>query len=545
MVKCPNCGAEIEFDPSLQEVKCDYCYSTFKVEELNNINLETIQGAQHDNDVYSGETYKCNQCGATLMTFDETAITFCSYCGSQAIIKDKMISVNNPDFVIPFAKTKYDCMKAYKDRINGFFLAPSYLKKDAQIDKFRGIYMPYAVFNLHKNGKETNKGEICTGRVGSYIYYDKYDVTADVDVSYEGLSFDLVSKFYDNFSTSIPFNFKLAKPFDINYLHGFYADTYDVKDSHYKYVAQQIVAPDVSRRLRSNVTFRRYGVSSPKIDLKCDSKIGMFPVYFLATRDKSNKKVHYAAVNGQTGKVACDLPIDFGKYILVSLVVALAIFAIINGALVLTPTKVAVFSIIMCIINLIISKNQARKIDERANHTTDIGIVSQASKSDSVSKTLTGLNDAYGIPNKQVEELNKDSGLLGELAPLLFFWILFAMFGLYDGLSGFLIGLIGASFVMVPSCLIIIAQHNNTKKTSSDKKKNKKSVAFKYIYKEIIGIIISVLAIMSMQANDFYYYGAAFVSLLLVILSFKDLVQEHNLLTSNVLPQLNERGGNK
>ena len=479
MIKCPNCGAELEFDPSLQKVTCGYCGSTFKVEDLNKINLDTVKDSQKDSDYYTGETYKCNQCGATLMTFDETAITFCSYCGSQAIIKDKMISVNNPDYVIPFSKTKEECVKAYKDKLSSFIFTPNYLRNESQIDKFRGIYMPYAVFNLNKKGILRGNGEIYDRRVGNYIYYDKYTVEADVDASYEGMSFDLVSKYYDNFSTSIPFDSKSIVPFNINYLHGYYADSCDVKDIHYQEVAQKIIEPDVIKRLNSNSTFKKYRVTDYKIDFDKDSKVGMFPVYFLATRDKDNKKVHYAAVNGQTGQVACDLPIDFKKYILISLLIALLVFIVINNFLILTPTKVAVFALVLNIINLFYSKNQASKINKRANHTTDIGFVSKSKK------TFTVPNfETYGIDDK-------------------------------------------------------IASGSKMVKNKSNK------VDVKYIYKEIIGIIISIIAFLTMQANDVYYYGAAVISIFLAVLSFRDLVNEHNLLTSNELPQLNTRGGNK
>ena len=43
--------------------------------------------------------------------------------------------------------------------------------------------------------------------------------------------------------------------------------------------------------------------------------------------------------------------------------------------------------------------------------------------------------------------------------------------------------------------------------------------------------------------EDKYYYGASILSLLLVVLSFYDLVKEHNLMVSNKLPQLETRGG--
>ena len=44
---------------------------------------------------------------------------------------------------------------------------------------------------------------------------------------------------------------------------------------------------------------------------------------------------------------------------------------------------------------------------------------------------------------------------------------------------------------------------------------------------------------------DIYYYGAAVGILLLVILSFYDLVKEHNLIVSTKLPQLEKRGGSE
>ena len=458
MIKCPSCGAEIEFDPSLQEVKCSYCNNIIKIEDFKE-NIEDIKGAQVDKDTFSGESYKCNQCGATLMTFDDTAITFCCYCGSQAIIKDRIVNQINPDLIIPFSKTKEECVNAYKNKINKFLFAPKYLKEDMQLDKFRGIYMPYAIFNLTKNGSVSNEGETYRGRFGDYVFYDKYRVDTELDVSYDGISFDLISKFYDNFSRAIPFDYNKAEPFNIHYLHGFYADTFDVNKEQYVETAKEVVAPDVSKRLKTDPIIRKHGVASPKINFDFDSKIGMYPVYFLATRDKTNKKVHYAAVNGQTGEVACDVPFDFGKYILVSLLVSAVIFLIINTFLILTPTKVAIFAIIMGIINLIIATSQVSKIDDRLYHYSDIGYQSK--------------ND------------------------------------------------------------------NN-----ANKKKQKTSV-FKYIYKIVLGIIIAFIAIFSNLADDLYYYGATFISLILIILSYIDLVKEHNLLSSSELPQFEERGGNK
>lgn len=35
--KCPNCGAEINFDPTLQKGKCDFCMSEFTVGDIERL----------------------------------------------------------------------------------------------------------------------------------------------------------------------------------------------------------------------------------------------------------------------------------------------------------------------------------------------------------------------------------------------------------------------------------------------------------------------------------------------------------------------------
>lgn len=453
MIKCPGCGGEVEFKPGQKKVVCQYCGTKFDPEQK----VADVKTAKENNDTFSGKTYSCTQCGATLMTFDETAITFCSYCGSQAMIEEKMIKQNNPDFIIPFEKTKEECIAAYKSKVSKALFAPSYMKDDVVVQKFRGIYMPYGVYKVGYNGKTTNKGSKYSHRSGDYIYYDDYTVTADVNTEYDGISFDLVSKFYDKFSTSIPYNYKLRKDFNPNYLTGFYADTKDVDESVYDTEACTVAKSDANSRLRKVGGFSKYGCSNPTVPLGVlDKKVGMFPVYFLAIRDKSNTKLHYAVINGQTGKVALDLPIDFKKYIIGSIILAIICFLLIDNIIVLTPKKVALFAIMAGVVSLIISAIQASSIKKRETHSDDKGYMSK-----------------------------------------------------------------------------------------QETKKVKTTGTFKYLYKEIISIIIPLFALLCNFVNDAYYYGAAIIALVLVVLSFKDLVKEHNILSSNKLPQLEKRGGDE
>ena len=64
------------------------------------------------------------------MTFDDTAVTFCSYCGSQAMLESRMMKQNKPDYIIPFKVTKEQCITNYKKKLAKALFAPSYMKND-------------------------------------------------------------------------------------------------------------------------------------------------------------------------------------------------------------------------------------------------------------------------------------------------------------------------------------------------------------------------------------------------------------------------------
>lgn len=38
--KCPSCGAPLKWEPSAGRIACDYCNSSFSVEEVENFNQE-------------------------------------------------------------------------------------------------------------------------------------------------------------------------------------------------------------------------------------------------------------------------------------------------------------------------------------------------------------------------------------------------------------------------------------------------------------------------------------------------------------------------
>ena len=455
MIKCPNCTGEMNYEAVEGLVKCPYCGSIFNPKELKTEVKMATERPINNNGIYQGKSYNCTQCGATLLTFDETAITFCSYCGSQAMIESKMIQQNNPDFLIPFEKSKEECFANYKKLVNKSLYAPNYLKTDITFEKFRGIYIPYAIYKIGYNGPVKNEGLKYSHRSGDYEIYNKYAVNYDVNSTYEGLSYDLLSKFYDKFSTAIPYDYHKKVPFNPNYLIGYYADTMDVDKDIYLPEAINMARNDFTSKAKKYREFKLYGVNYPTAPLKSiETKTGMFPVYFLALRNKKNTRINYAVVNGQSGEVVAELPVDFKKYLIVSTLLAIIIFIFIDLYLVLTPREVSIVGIVLGIIGLVISKIQYDQLKRRENHLDDLGVSS-----------------------------TKTNQLPGKI-----------------------------------------------------KFKNKKL---------LIAIVLPIIALLLNLVSDLYYYGAALISFLLTIISFYEIINEHNELVSNKIPQLEARGGDE
>lgn len=368
-MKCIACGAEIEFNVEKQKLCCEYCRSEFDPKEYEKLSKEAKKQTIETN------LYTCTNCGAELMTYDDTAITFCCYCKSSMVLHDKVYQENTPKYVVPFKVTKEECIKLYKKKIDKMLFAPKYMKDNVEIQQFRGIYMPFAVYNLTRHGDQSNKGSKYWKRVGDYDYYKDYEIKSNIDFDVDGLTYDVSSNFSDTFSQSIvPYNLKEAEPFDVKYMSGFYADAKDVKEDTYEKDAKQAIKRLATKKMKTIKEHTKYGCSNPKIDAYVkEVNIAYLPVYFLSIKNKKNDTLNYAVINGQTGKVSIELPIDFKKYILASLMCSIVTFIIVNSMFSMSPTTLLLASIGASLISIIISLVLARDLRKHESFENDAG----------------------------------------------------------------------------------------------------------------------------------------------------------------------------
>ena len=361
MYACPNCGGNLRFDIRTQQLGCAYCQTQVDVYSFEDNTPATEKQTEFDATVFS-----CPQCGGEILSTDTSAAEFCSFCGASTILHSRLSKEKRPSYIIPFQKTKEDCKQAYGALMKKAIFAPDALKNPKHIDGFRGIYMPYWTFHLTQEGSFSLNGSTSKRR-GDYIYTDHYRLSGEIDAYYKGLSYDASSSFDDHISEKIaPYDVKGMKAFTPAFLSGFYADTADVDAQTYENEAKNIAIENSTNaiyqefsgvRLESLLTPDALQTQVKEVDRT------MFPVWFMSYRNAG--RVAYATVNGQTGKVVTDLPVDPQKYWTGSLLLAVPIFLLLNLLFTITPFALLVITTILAIISLVIYTYEINAIQKK------------------------------------------------------------------------------------------------------------------------------------------------------------------------------------
>ena len=344
MVGCPTCGAALRFDIASQKMACDHCGNFFETQQLSdNSSRDDARSSQFDSYVYI-----CPSCGAELLTTDKNdAVGFCQYCGGASMIFEKMRQEWKPDYIIPFKITKEDCKKAYCKEVRRHPFVSGRYKKPDLIESFRGIYMPYWSYRSVMRGEFRVKAKSQRERVSANTYeIVHYDIVGNSNLALEGYSRDASLSFDDDISDALaPYEYRQQAPFAPGYLSGFYAESGDVNAHEYDSIISLEAKEDAVNALIQNDAVKKCceqlkstsDADTTRASVNIESaKRTLNPVWFMSYR--KGKDITYATVNGQTGKVAADLPLSPLRIIFFALGLSAVIFGIIALLMNLIPS---------------------------------------------------------------------------------------------------------------------------------------------------------------------------------------------------------------
>lgn len=562
MYECPNCNGNLKFDIPSQKLLCEYCgtqmdpYDFQKASDADEFTVDREEyvatGSEVNTfteDVFTVNIFTCPQCGGELISNDTTAATFCSFCGGSTILDSRISKEKRPGYIIPFQKTKEDCKKAYGEMLRKAPFAPSEFKDEEYISRFRSIYMPYWVYSFEKSEHVSFRGSH-TSRSGDYIIKNHYIFECDVEAKYKGVTFDAAASFSDELSNAIaPFEWREARPFTPAYLSGFYADTDDVASQVYTEDARAIVTQEMCNQIRQDSLCKLFELGDDLVQAMepelLQKELAMLPVWFLTYR--RGDRVSYAVVNGQTGKVAGDIPVDKKKYLLSSFLLACPLFLLLNILISMKANTMLIVTAILAAICCVISVMQKKALQDRETGETDKG--KQYSRNpDGFYHTdfgeTAGAPDTAGAKREtntshsaKVQKPAKDfyKSVFGFCVALLFL--------VPTNGSAFVVWL----FVLALMVFALIAQGTTKNVRIIPRRRRKMTVqeVLDAIKKPGIGLILAVIVLLLHPVSDLYYYGAALVVMGLAAWDILGMIERYNLLATRELPQFHKRGGDE
>lgn len=329
--KCPCCGGAIEFDSGLQKMKCPYCDTEFEMETLvsydnelkneasDDMAWETAAGGQWQEGEADGlRVYTCQSCGGEIVGDETTAATSCPFCGNPVVMMGQFSGALKPDYVIPFKLDKKAALEALKQHYGGKRLLPKIFTEENHIDEVKGVYVPVWLFDADADANIRYKAtRIRTWSTSEYRYTETsyYAVMRAGTIGFERVPVDGSTKMDDALMESIePFDFTDAVDFQTAYLSGYLADKYDVDSEQSITRANERIKKSTEQAFASTVKgYSSVMPESSSVHLKNGvAKYALYPVWLLNTSWNSEK--YTFAMNGQTGKLVGDLPMDKGAY---------------------------------------------------------------------------------------------------------------------------------------------------------------------------------------------------------------------------------------
>ena len=253
----------------------------------------------------------------------------------------------------------------------------------------------------------------------------------------------------------------------------------------------------------------------------------MFPVWFMSYR--KNDRVAYVTVNGQTGKVVADLPIDPKKYLLGSLLLAVPLFFVFALFFTLLPSKLLTLSAILALVTAILYTVELSSIAKKDSFSEDRGHL------------YKNAPDKLAEANRKIKSKAKQkSGGKKSMITIfvLIYIIMIAGFTILPLLAEVSVNLPIVLWLVILIAMIVVFVIGFNKMDSIPGKQS------------ILGYIAACVAIavggvitLLHPVSDLWYYGGTIFGLISVGLSIGDIIRYYNVLSTRRLPQFDKQGG--
>ncbi|MEV8512281.1 hypothetical protein [Dactylosporangium sp. NPDC051484] len=341
---CAGCGANVEFAPGTNVLKCPYCgHETVlqstgaRVREHDYLNFTSLP--RKPVAMLAKNVFVCRNCGA--QTESDAISDRCRFCSAPVVAQLNPQDLVVPEAVLPFVLDRRRLREALGKWASSRWFAPSGLKKVSEAESAKSMYLPHWTYDsrtvsdyVGQRGEHyyvtetyTENGETKTRQVQkTRWYYASGTVARDFDDVLVTGTTKVSQKHLDSLD---PWPLPDAQPYRPEYLAGHETLRYDVEPESGLDAAKQKMAPVIEGDCRDDI-----GGDVQRVDRihtqynDVTFKLMLLPVwiaYYLYAG-----KTYNIQVNGVTGEVAGERPYSAMK-IALAVLAAIAVIVTIIG----------------------------------------------------------------------------------------------------------------------------------------------------------------------------------------------------------------------
>lgn len=325
---CDQCGADFRFDPDAGRLVCDHCGNTAELAQAGpwegGLKELDFQAAMSNllplQEMEETRVSQCPNCGAQVEFDPDMHAAECPFCATPVVTDTGTHRHIKPRGVLPFAFDEAAARQSMTDWLGRLWFAPNGLQDYARKGrKLTGIYVPYWTFDADTSSDYR-------GQRGT-VYYQTRTVTRNGKTQRQRVqkirwtpASGRVARFFDDVlvlaSNSLPRRFTDAlEPWDLSamepyrpeFLAGFRAEGYQVDLDEGFTEARAKMDRQIERDVKFDIGGDRQRIQRIDTEVRdVTFKHVLLPVWMAAYKYRG--KSYRFVVNGRSGRVQGERP---------------------------------------------------------------------------------------------------------------------------------------------------------------------------------------------------------------------------------------------
>jgi predicted RNA-binding Zn-ribbon protein involved in translation (DUF1610 family) len=325
---CDACGADMRYDPARNAMLCAHCGNTEALREnpwgrsqIRELDFHSaLRGALPTLEMEETRVAKCPNCAAEVEFDPEVHASECPFCATPLVTDTGVHRHIKPRAVLPFAIPEKGAHEAMRDWLGRLWFAPNGLQKYARKGRrMDGIYVPYWTYDADTASRYTGERGTVYFETQRVVRNGKTEPVQVPRVRWRPARGRVARQFDDVLvlaSHSLPKAFTDAlapwdlvalEPYAPEYLSGFRAEGYSVALEDGFEEARARMDAVIRRDIRFDIGGDRQKIHRVETDVSnITFKHILLPVWVAAYKYRG--QTYRFVINGSTGKVQGERP---------------------------------------------------------------------------------------------------------------------------------------------------------------------------------------------------------------------------------------------